>query len=142
MSRSKKYSYFFWFISLIIVLIINGCASTQVTNNSGSLLHKVKVGTVEFSKNLDYCSNGCSTGFKWVTEGKNKISLQLLPLLPQAPWTTIGNLGPFVRFKHYSVNIIRNANGDFCAELWIRYDAGDEFNNDTTKDFVESHCFE
>ncbi len=138
MNRSKKHTYFFWFIGLLIGFIINGCAHTQVTNNSGSLIHKVKVGSVEFSENLDFCATGCSTGFKHVRRGNRTILLQTSDI---SSWVTIGNLGPFLKGKFYSVNM-RMVNKSFCAELWHRTDTGSEFNEDTTKEIIQSLCLE
>ena len=138
MKRSKKHSYFIWFIGLIGVLIMGGCAKVQVTNNSGSLIHKVKVGSVEFSENLDYCATGCSTGFKRVRRGNRTILLQTSDT---SSWLTLGNLGPFLKNKFYSVNI-KMVDKSFCAELWQRTDTDSEFNEDTTKQLIQSLCLE
>jgi len=136
MGSRKKHSHFFWFMCLLVGFIISGCANTQVTNNSGSLLNRAKVGQVGFSENLDYCGTGCSTGFKRVRTGNNTISLRETV---ESSWISIGNLGPFVRDKFYSVNI-RKAEQRFCAELWKRTDTTSEFNNDTTKELIQSLC--
>ncbi len=107
--------------------------SIQVTNNSGSLIHKVKVGDIEFSENLDMCGSGCSTGFKDVKEGENQISVQLSE---GSAWETIGTLAGFKNGNHYAVNIT----GARCAELWILHQTDIYFNDDTTKELIGSVC--
>ena len=124
----------------LIGLIISGCASSQVTNNSGSLLNKIRVGWVNFSENLDYCGDGCSTGFDVVAAGDNQIALKETS---SSGWQTMNELlGPFQNGLKYSVNIIKNNSGNFCAELWKRDQTSSEFNDDTTRDLIGSHCFE
>lgn len=109
--------------------------STQVTNNSGTLIYKVKVGGVEFTENLSYCADGCSTGFIDVPEGSNNIQLQQTS---GGTWVDLGDLGSFEKGSHYSVNIKTGAL--FCAELWKRHQTNSTFNDDTTRELVASNC--
>lgn len=128
-------------ILIFVILIFNCCcikkarASVQVVNNSGTLIHKVKVGGVEFTENLEYCATGCSTGFIDVPQGTNNIQLQQTS---GGTWTDLGDLGPFENGRHYAVNI--RTDGSFCAELWIRHQTSTTFNDDTTKDKIASNC--
>jgi len=118
-------------------MVLAGCSSsTQVTNNSGVLLNRVRVNTVEFSKNLDYCSDGCSTGFTGVPAGTNVISLNVAA---GSEWMALGELGPFEKNSHYSVTITKSG-VKFCAELWKRLQTTTTFNDDTTKIFVGKSC--
>jgi hypothetical protein len=50
----------------------------------------------------------------------------------------LGDLGPFQRNWHYSVNI-RNE-GSYCAELWHRLQTSTTFNDDTTRVLITSNC--
>jgi len=130
-------------LSMFIGCFINGCAQTQVVNNSGTLLYKAQVGSVEFSENLDSCGDGCSTGFKRVQAGDRTISLKETM---SSPWRTIDTVGPFERWQFYAVNLrtVTHSVGphrtEYCVELWKRADTGGEFNSDTTKTLVVSHC--
>ena len=111
---------------------------SQVTNNSQSLLRKVKIGAVEFTENLDYCGTGCSTDFSRVAAGDNQIMLQQTS---GSAWQTLSEpLGPFENGLFYSVNIT-SSGGGFCAELRKRGNTDLYFNDDTGKQLIESHCF-
>lgn len=123
--------------ALVFLMLMAGCSpSIQVTNKSGMLLQKVKVNTVEFTENLDYCSDGCSTAFKNVPPGKNVIAMKVSA---GSEWMALGELGPFEKNVHYSVTITRS--GDvFCAELWKRLQTVSTFNDDTTKIFLGKTC--
>ncbi|MCP4135138.1 MAG: hypothetical protein GY754_29480 [bacterium] len=110
--------------------------STQVTNNSGFLINKVTVGGVEFTENLSYCYDGCSTGFIDVDEGSNAIMLQRTA---SSAWETIGSVGSFEANTHYAVNIVMNGS-DLCAELYIRHQTDSYFNDDTTKELIDTVC--
>lgn len=124
-------------VSLVFVMILGGCSSsTQVVNNSGGALYKVKVHTVEFAENLDRCGDGCSTGFKKVPSAMNRVSLKETE---RGEWMVIGELPPFKRNTPYSVNITKR-DGAFCAELWRLYDTSIPFNDNITKVFVERTC--
>jgi len=136
MSINNKQARYFWSICVLVGLVSSGCASTQVTNNSGSLFTKATVGPVEFNEGLDYCADGCSTGFKRVRTGENSIFLRVNE---NSPWKNIGYLGPFEKDTYYSVSI-RKGEKEFCAELWKRYDTDSTFNDDTTKILIESLC--
>lgn len=109
---------------------------TQVVNNSGIPIFKVKVGSIEFSKNLSHCYNGCSTGFKSVASGTNQIAIKLGKT---APWVKIGTLGKFNKCQHYAVNIIRNSNS-LCAVLALRHNTNPTYNNDRTKKIITKTC--
>ena len=122
--------------SLLVALVLGACASTQVVNNSGTLLDTVKVGSVELSENLHDCAGGCATGFKWVWTGDHTIQMRETP---SGSWLDIGAVGPFESGRHYAVNVKKVA-AQYCAELWRRLDTGPEFNNDTTKQLIVSHC--
>lgn len=110
--------------------------SAQVVNNSGDLFTIAWIGSVPFTENLDYCASGCSTGFHDVAEGFNEIAIE-------HPFTletlVIGTLGTFDPDTFYAVNIIKSGSS-YCAELWIRYQTGSTFNDDTTREFVDSVC--
>jgi hypothetical protein len=123
--------------ALVFLMVMAGCSpSIQVTNKSGMLLNTVKVNTVEFTENLDYCSDGCSTAFKDVPHGKNVIAMKATA---GSEWMVLGELGPFEKNAHYSVTITRS--GDvFCAELWKRLQTVTTFNDDTTKIFSGKTC--
>ncbi len=110
--------------------------SAQVVNNSGALFHKVKVGDVEFTENLENCGSGCSTDFKDVPQGSNNIQLQQTS---GGPWTDLGNLELFENDLLYAVNIVTS--GTLCAELWRREAPADaSFNDDATKVLLGSNC--
>lgn len=136
MNRKKRFN-FFWLTILLMGLAINGCQShSQVVNNSGSLLNQVRIGRIPFSENLDYCSTGCSTAFKWVFAGKNRISLRETEA---SPWIPLNALGPFMPDTFHAVNV-RNQNGIYCADLWVRPDTGGTFNSDNTKEVIQTLC--
>lgn len=140
MSISKRYPRVFRFAPLLIGLLLIGCASSQVTNSSGHYIAKAKIDQVKYSRNLDYCAGGCSTGFKAVPKGENRIAIQVTG---NSPWVTIGKLSPFRVFKKYSVNIRtywENNTKHYCAELWRRYDPAGPFNSDTTKVKIDTFC--
>lgn len=124
-------------VTLAFFMVLAGCApSTQVTNKSGMLLKKVRVNTIEFAENLDYCGDGCSTGFKDVPAGSNTIFLKVSE---GSEWMTLGAVGPFEKNAHYSVTITKSGD-QFCAELWKRLQTGTTFNDDATKIFVGKSC--
>lgn len=110
--------------------------SCQVVNNSGTLIHKVFVGGVEFTENLSYCGDGCSTGFLDVPLGSNNIQLQQTS---GGTMLELGDIGPFENGRHHAVNI-RTLGGEFCAELWHRTDTNSEFNNDTSRTLISGNC--
>ena len=128
-------------ILAVLILIYLSCCrnksgpSTQVVNNSGALFHMVKVGGVEFTENLNKCSDGCSTGFITVPEGGNHVFLQETS---GGAWVDLGELGTFERKVNYAVNI-RNAGG-YCAELWVRHQTSTTFNDDTTRTLIATNC--
>jgi len=118
-------------------MVMASCApSCQVTNKSGMPLQKVKVHSVEFSENLDYCGDGCSSGFKNVPAGKSMIFLQVAE---GSEWMVLGELGPFEKKAHYSVTITKTGD-QFCAELWKRLQTSTTFNDDATKIFSGKSC--
>ena len=142
MDTSGRKSICNWLLILLIALVMSGCAQTQVTNNSGTLLDLVKVGSVNFDENLDYCGDGCSTGFKKVKTGDHKVSLRETPT---SSWKAVGTVGPFKKGKFYSVNVRKllgqiGPGKQYCTELWQRFDTDSEFNNDTTKTRIDSSC--
>ncbi len=112
--------------------------SAQVVNNCGENIYQVKVGSVLFSRHIGSCSDGCSTGFKNVPAGSNKISVKLEPT---SPWVAMGTLRGFESNKHYAINLVagsRDAEG--CAELFIRYNTTPRFNDDRTKVKIGETC--
>lgn len=111
---------------------------SQVTNNSGVSIYKVKVGMVEFSANLSSCFDGCSTGFKKVAIGKNTIQVKMTAL---SPWKTIGTIGPFSYCKFYSVNMVTKSKKRLCAQLFERKETDPTFNNDKTKTMIGEVCY-
>jgi hypothetical protein len=122
-------------IALLYFFFSKKAPSTQVTNNSGTRIHMVKVGGVEFTENLSYCADGCSTGFINVPQGTNNIQLQQTS---GGSWIDLGDLGLFEKGLHYSVNI--KSNDLFCVELWKRHQTSTTFNDDTTRELVASNC--
>lgn len=123
--------------SLVFVMILGGCSSSiQVVNNSGAILYKVKVHTVEFAENLDRCGDGCSTGFKKVPAGMNTVSLKETE---GDDWIEVGELGPFKKKLNYAVNITKS-DGEYCAGLWRRQQTSTTFNDDMTRIFVGKAC--
>lgn len=132
-----------WLLLIILIILIliylwyrnQQDPSTQVVNNSATLVFKVKVGSVEFTENLSMCGEGCSTGFIDVPDGDNNIMLQVED---GGAWVDLGNVGPFGKNKLYAVNI--RITGSYCAELWRRHQADSTFNDDTSKELVSSNC--
>ena len=127
-------------LAFVILLFFRCCRkkespSAQVVNNSGTLIHKVRVGGVEFTEHLGECADGCSTGFINVPEGANVIQLQQTS---GGAWSDLGVLAPFEKGLYYSVNI--KTQGSFCAELWILGQTSIRFNDNTSKVFVASNC--
>jgi len=116
--------------------LCNQPPQTQVVNNSGASIYKVKVGTVEFSKNLSYCFNGCSTGFKPVSAGQSQVSVKFTKT---SPWKTIGTIGKFTKCSHYAVNIIIKEN-TLCAVLALRQQTDSTYNADKTKKTITKTC--
>jgi hypothetical protein len=124
-------------VFLLLSVALAGCApSSQVTNKSGTLLHMVRVSNVAFTENLDYCADGCSTGFKDVPRGTNAVALQVAE---GSPWIALGSIGPFEKRAHYSVTMTKTG-GRYCAELWKRLQTGTTFNDDATKIFIGRSC--
>ena len=76
----------------------------QVINNSELSIHSVKIGQVLFTKNLSKCFDGCSTPFKKVSKGQNRIYVKTGSI---APWQYIGVLDSFAERNRYSVNITK-----------------------------------
>jgi len=106
---------------------------TQIVNNSGKTIYKIKVGTTNFSKKLP---KGSSTGFKEVFAGKNQISVKFNNT---SPWRKIGTLGKFVKCSHYAVNIYFNGKS-LCATLALRQNTDATYAADRTKRIVDKTC--
>ena len=96
----------------------------------------MNVGSVTFSENLSYCSDGCSTGFSDVAEGTNTITVKQTSASASV---SVGSLGSFQKGNSYAVNI-RTVNGSYCAELWQRLNTAPFFNNDTTRVLISTTC--
>lgn len=96
----------------------------QVVNNSGLSLYKVRVGHVEFSRHLSSCFDGCSTGFKDVKKGKNRVSVKMTRA---SAWKEIGIVGKFEVGKHYAVNIVSKME-TLCAQLAVRHQTDSTYN--------------
>ncbi len=118
-------------------VICNFPPATQVVNNSGIKLHQVKIGSIIFSRNLSRCSNGCSTGFKNIHPGKNRVYIKTSP---HASWNQIGSVGNFKKCKKYAVNIIKKGKLLFCAELFQRSDTDLKFNQDKKRKKLSNAC--
>lgn len=108
----------------------------QVVNNSGASFYQVKVGNTVFSKNLSGC-NGCSSGFKTVKKGSNRISLKHSAT---SSWIQIGNLNGFENNEKYAVNITKGRTGSICAELYQRKNTDLTFAKDRGKRKIASVC--
>ncbi len=109
---------------------------TQVVNNSGMKIFRIRVGTVEFYKNLSRCSDGCSTGFKQVRADRNEVSVKFEKT---SSWKKIGTLGKFSNCGYYAVNIIKKGN-TLCAVLALRQQTDTTYNNDRTKKIIARTC--
>ena len=109
----------------------------QVVNNSGSSIYRVKIGHVEFYKNLSRCFDGCSTGFKDVRSGQNRISVKMAS---GSAWKTIGTVGRFENSRHYAVNILKKKGGTLCAQLAVRNQTDSTYNDDRTKKVIDNAC--
>ena len=110
---------------------------TQVVNNSGRFIHEVKVGNVLFSRHIGSCSDGCSTGFKTIPRGSNRVFVKINA---SAPWVEIGTLTGFNYNKHYAVNIVIGRGGVICAELWLHHDTSTPFNENHVKEKTGEIC--
>jgi hypothetical protein len=107
-----------------------------VVNNSGHSLFQVKIGRVMFKRNLSRCSDGCSTGFKQVREGKSSIAVKAGR---RADWEKLGTLGRFEQCKKYAVNIVSRG-GSVCAQLAERRQTDSTYNRDRTKRVIDETC--
>lgn len=110
--------------------------SVQVVNNAGIPIFKARIGTVEFSRNLSRCFDGCSTGFKLVSTGRHTIAVKVSK---KDSWKKIGILGKFDNCRHYAVNIIKQG-GAVCAILALRTNTDITFNHDRTKKIIAKTC--
>ena len=122
-------------------LSLTACAPiTQVTNNSGFLIQEAKVAEVVFTEHIGDCAEGCSTAFKKVPRGHNRVSLQKAA---SSDVIDVGELGPFkfdwLEPKKYAVNVVTDAER-VCAELWRRYQTDSTFNDDTTRVRITTVC--
>lgn len=138
MKAARRLSCFLRLSMVLAALVAVGCSSAQVVNNSGVLIKRVKVGHVDFRENLDDCAGGCSTGFKEVKAVANHVSLKETDT---SLWKALGYLSTFAAGTNYAVNI-RKVADEFCAELWKRNQTDSTFNDDTTKELIDSHCRE
>jgi len=109
----------------------------QVVNNSGVSIYRVKIGHVEFSRNLSRCFDGCSTGFKSVKKGQNQIAIKMSK---GSVWKKIGAVGNFEDKRKYAVNIIMKKAETLCAQLAVRNQTGSTYNDDRTKKVVDNTC--
>jgi hypothetical protein len=109
----------------------------QVVNNSGIFIHQVKVGNKLFSRHIGSCTDGCSTGFKKIDRGSNKIFVKVSPV---SPWAEIGTLTGFNYNRHYAVNIVTGREGVVCAELWLHHDTSIPFNENHVKEKTGDAC--
>ncbi len=108
----------------------------QVVNNSGVSIYKVRVGRVEFSRHLSSCFDGCSTGFKDVKKGKNRVYVKIRST---SAWKEIGTVGKFEVEKHYAVNILLKGE-TLCALLALRHQTDSTYNDDRTKEAIDRSC--
>lgn len=108
----------------------------QVVNNSGAGIFQVKVGGVLFQENLSACGDGCSTGFKAVPKGANRIAVKASRA---SAWEELGTLGAFAACAHHSVNLVRRGNV-ICAELYTRKKTGSVFNLDASRKKIAETC--
>ena len=109
----------------------------QVVNNSGLSIYRVKIGHVEFVKNLSRCFDGCSTGFKNVRSGRNQISVKMTS---RSAWKMIGTVGRFENSRHYAVNILKKKGDMLCVQLAVRHQTDSTYNDDRTKEVFNNAC--
>lgn len=83
-------------------------------------------------------SSGGSTGFSYVAEGTNTITVKQTSTSASV---SVGSLGSFQKgiSKNYAMNI-RTVSGSYCAELWQRLDTNSNFDDNTTRVLISTTC--
>ena len=111
---------------------------TEVTNGSFTEIYKVEVGGVLFDEYLSGGCYSCATSFQTVDDGYNSINVYYIQYSDISD--IIDPVGPFTAGKLHTVNIKKNAAGNYCAQLWTHNDPNKLYSVDPTGVLVDSNC--